>query len=168
MMEKERGINRVHLTWQDIEELIQRLLGQFPIAADYDALLAITRGGIVPSGLLAEALDIRHVLTASVQFYIGEGESIDWPVFLQFPSDSLLVRQRILVVDDVWDTGKTIMAVRERVEHAGGQPELAVLHYKPARSLFPEARPDYYAAVTDDWIVYPWEPEGRLTPLPTP
>ena len=154
-------MSRVYLSWDEVERLIDLLIPQFQ--SEYDALMAITRGGIVPSGMIAERLNIPHVLTASVQFYSDEGAAIDWPIFLQFPSDGLLRDQNILVVDDIWDTGLTIMNVKERILAAMGSPELAVLHWKPTRSRFPQDGPDYYSAVTTDWIVYPWEPEaGRV------
>jgi hypothetical protein len=76
---------------------------------------------------------------------------------LQFPSDALLNRKRILIIDDIWDTGQTAMSVRERIEAAGGEAEIAVLHYKPGHSVYAE-KPDYYVVETDRWIVYPWEP----------
>ena len=118
----------------------------------------ITRGGIILGGILAEALDIRDVFTAAVEFPRDpEIEKLAWPTFLQFPSDALLRGRRILIVDDVWDSGRTINTVRGRVEAAGGKPVTCVLHYKPARSRFPHRQPDYYGAVTDKWIVYPWE-----------
>jgi hypoxanthine phosphoribosyltransferase len=60
-------------------------------------------------------------------------------------------------VDDVWRGGRTITTVKARVEASGGRPELAVLHYKPTQSLFAKIKPDYYAAITDEYIVYPWE-----------
>jgi hypoxanthine phosphoribosyltransferase len=66
--------------------------------------------------------------------------------------------RRILVVDDVWDTGTTVVAVRDRLRRAGARADVAVLHYKPARSRFPEDGPDFYADATDAWVVYPWEP----------
>jgi hypothetical protein len=43
------------------------------------------------------------------------------------------------------------------VESAGAYPQVAVLHYKPAESLFKTKKPDYFSAVTDAFIVYPWE-----------
>lgn len=145
------------LSWSDVDRLIEELLPQF--RGTYDALLMITRGGIVPGGVLCEALDIRYILTAAVEFHTGVQKRLAWPTFLQFPGDSLLRGRRILVVDDVWGSGRTIMTVKSRVEAAGAVPELAVLHYKPAESMFRDAAPDYYAAVTDAWIVYPWEIE---------
>jgi uncharacterized protein len=143
------------LVWNDVDRLIQELLPQF--RGSYDALLMITRGGIVPGGILSEALDIKYILTAAVEFHTGVQKRLAWPTFLQFPGDSLLRGRRILVVDDVWGSGRTIMTVKSRVEAANAIPELCVLHYKPAESMFRDAAPDYYAAVTDAWILYPWE-----------
>jgi len=95
----------------------------------------------------------------SCSTYTGVGQTLDEPVFLQFPSDALLVGKRILVVDDVWDSGKTAIAVRDRIRKAGGEADVAVIHFKPARNKFPGQKPDYYVMETDDWIVYPWDPE---------
>ena len=153
-------MQREILTWFDVDKLMDHLLPQ--LGGPYDAMLIITRGGLVPGGLICESLDIRHILTASVHFYSGVKETLAWPIFLQFPSDSLLVGKRILIVDDIWDSGRTITTVQGRVEAAGGHPELAVLHYKPTDSLFPDAAPHYYAALTDRWVVYPWERERSL------
>jgi hypoxanthine phosphoribosyltransferase len=150
---------KIYLTWHDVEALVDLLIPR--IHGQYDALIAITRGGLVPSGLIAERLNIRHILTASVQFYTDTGETLDRPIFLQFPSDSLLHGQHILVVDDIWDSGRTIINVKERIELAGGYPELLVLHYKPANNHFPDEKPDYYGEATNAWIVYPWEPERK-------
>ena len=149
-------MEREVLTWQDIDELADVLLPQ--IAGQFDVILIITRGGIVLGGILAEALDIRDVLIAAVEFPRSpEISELAWPTFLQFPSDTLLRGRRVLIVDDVWDSGRTINTVRGRVEAAGGLPATCVLHYKPARSRFPDRAPDFFGALTDRWIVYPWE-----------
>jgi len=145
-------------SWERIEELTRELVKQID-ASRYDAILAITRGGMIPGCLVSELLDLRNVLTAAVMFYTGVGQTLDEPVFLQFPSDALLVGKRILVVDDVWDSGKTAIAVRDRIRKAGGEADVAVIHFKPARNKFPGQKPDYYVMETDDWIVYPWDPE---------
>jgi hypothetical protein len=144
-----------YLGWGQIEGLVDRLLEQIP--RDYDVLMAVTRGGLVPAGLIAEKINQRNVMVAAVMFYTGEGETLDEPLFLQFPSDALLNRKRVLIIDDIWDSGRTAMSVKERVEAAGGEAEIAVLHYKPEHSVY-EDQPDYYVVETDRWIVYPWEP----------
>jgi hypoxanthine phosphoribosyltransferase len=154
------------LTWNDVDRLIGSLLPQFRGA--FDAMLMITRGGLVPGGILSEALGIKYLLTAAVDFPASEvtaAKLMALPEFLQFPEERLLAGRRTLIVDDVWGSGRTITAVKNRVEAAGGLPELCVLHYNPSRTLFTNAWPAYYAAITDARIVYPWEidrggPEG--------
>ncbi len=158
MIEMEGPPKQRLLTWRDVDKLIDHLLPQ--LDGPYDALLMITRGGIIPGGLIGEALDIRHILTAAVRFSTdldSAARLFAWPEFIQFPQDELLKGRKILVVDDVWRGGRTVTTVKARVEAAGGMPELAVLHYKPTQSLFAKLRPDYFAAITDEHIVYPWE-----------
>lgn len=162
-------IRRELLTWDDVDQLIDVLLGQLRDVTAFDALLMITRGGIIPGGMLCEALDIKNVLTAGVRFpeAIGTQRIAAWPRFQQFPDDSLLKGRRILIVDDVWGSGRTSSAVRGRVEAAEGKPANCVLHFNPYRSLFGNIKPDYYGAITDAWIVYPWEIDRGIDTIPT-
>jgi len=147
------------LTWGDVDKLIDHLIPQFD--EGYEAMVVITRGGIIPGGLLAEAMGLAHILTAAVDFPSqGEMEKnklMAWPQFIQFPDDQVLRARRTLIVDDVWGSGRTITSVKIRVSAAGGFPSTCVLHFNPYRNLFGKARPDYYAAITDVHIVYPWE-----------
>jgi uncharacterized protein len=147
------------LTWEDVNRLIDHLLPQF--GGEFEAMLMITRGGIIPGGLLAEAMGITHILTAAVDFpaqmEADQAKLMAWPQFIQFPDERTLRGRRTLVVDDVWGSGRTITSVKIRVSAAGGLPSTCVLHFNPYRNLFGTARPDYYAAVTDARIVYPWE-----------
>jgi hypothetical protein len=153
------GMRNELVTWEEVERLIDHLVPQFE--GEFDSMVLITRGGIIPGGLLSEALGLQMVLTAAVDFPFEAQQRaaklMAWPQFLQFPSDTQLRGRRCLVVDDVWGSGRTITAVRGKVEAAGGYPQTCVLHYNPYRSLFPQAKPDYYAAVTDAFVVYPWE-----------
>lgn len=147
------------LTWEDVDKLIDHLLPQFQ--SDFEIMVIITRGGIIPGGMLAEATGIPTILTAAVDFP-AEAERqhtglFAWPRFLQFPSDELIRGKRCLVVDDVWGSGRTITAVKNRISAAGGFPSTCVLHFNPHRTLFGNVCPDYYAATTDAFIVYPWE-----------
>jgi len=165
------GQRRELLRWEDVVRLIDHLLPQF--RTDFDAMVMITRGGIIPGGMLSDALNIERVLTAAVDFPFEAkrqaAKLLSWPQFVQFPEDKLLSGRRVLVVDDVWGSGRTITAVKNRVSAAGGLPSTCVLHFNPYRSLFSQARPDYYAATTDAYIVYPWEiPRGTEKVLLNP
>jgi hypoxanthine phosphoribosyltransferase len=149
---------QLYLTWHDVEELISKVV--MKLDTPYDALMLITRGGIIPGGMIAEALKMKDVLTAAVLFPPEQPNvrvEMSWPRFLQFPADPVLVGRRILIVDNLWDRGRTIITVKSRVEGAGATAETAVLHWKRSRSLFPNEQPDYYAAITDDWVYYPWQ-----------
>jgi hypoxanthine phosphoribosyltransferase len=152
----EQPLKRI-LGWEDIERQVDHLIRE--LSPGYDAMLVVTRGGMVPACLISERLDMRNILVAAVQLYTGIGQTLDSPIFMQFPNDTLLSGKSILIVDDVWDSGRTAVAVRDRVRLAGGHPHIAVLHYKPRASRFPDEQPDYYAEITDDWIVYPWDDE---------
>ena len=147
-------INKQFYSWDQIKAESLR-------SQQFDSMLAVTRGGLVPAGLLAYQLELRNILVAAVQFYTGVGKRAAAPTFLQFPADPFLNGKQILIVDDIWDSGKTINAVQQRVVAAGGKPTTAVLHYKPTASLFPQ-QPDYYVEATDAWIVYPWELDDEL------
>ncbi len=145
---------RIHVSWADLEVLVERLAED--IRGEFDALLAVTRGGLVPAGMLAYRLSIRNILVAAVAFYDDAGQAGVEPSFLEFPADPVLHGRRILVVDEVWDTGTTIAAVVDRIRQAGGVPTTAVLHYKPTHSRV-ELVPDHHAVVTDAWVVYPFK-----------
>jgi hypoxanthine phosphoribosyltransferase len=123
----------------------------------YDHLLVVTRGGMIPAALISQHLEMRDILAAAVLFYAGPDRALSDPQFLQFPSDALVRGKRVLVVDDIWDTGCTAVSVSDRLRCAGASADVAVLHYKPTRSKFPDRHPDFYVEETADWIVYPWE-----------
>jgi hypoxanthine phosphoribosyltransferase len=163
-----------------MEHLVPQFFGH------YEVLVMITRGGVIPGGLIAERLGIDRLYTAGVSFPADTRENTvpladpgvpesfsQWqrelgltsmPRFHQFPPDEMLRDRRILVVSHVWNHGRAINAVAGRVQAAGGRPELCVLHYKPTKSIFPELKPDYYAAVTDEFIIYPWEAAQQTLP----
>jgi hypoxanthine phosphoribosyltransferase len=156
-------MRREVLSWDDVDKLIDHLIPQFE--TEFDAMVMITRGGITPGGMLAEALQVSNIFTAAVDFPAElENEKqreknrlLAWPKFLQFPDESLVRGQRVLIVDDVWGSGRTITAVKNRISGQAGVPYTCVLHFNPYRNLFGTVRPDYYAAITDAFIVYPWE-----------
>ena len=147
------------MTWTDVDRLINYLIPKFN--REFNAMMMVTRGGIIPGGMLAEAMDITHVLTAAVDFPAelekADNKLMAWPQFIQFPVDEQLEGRSVLIVDDVWGSGRTITAVKNRVLAAGADPQTCVLHFNPYRTLFGKGRPDYYADITDTFVLYPWE-----------
>ncbi|GAB4546978.1 MAG: phosphoribosyltransferase family protein [Anaerolineae bacterium] len=157
------------LSWADVDRLIDQMVPQIRGAGAFDALLIITRGGIVPGGLLCEALDIPYTLIAAVRFQSDldqQAQLAAMPTFLQFPEDSLLSARRTLIVDDVWGSGRTSTAVKNRCLAAGATAFSCVMHFNPYRSLFTRAEPDFYGAVTDAHVTYPWEVDRGIRGIP--
>ena len=97
-MEKRREL----VTWDEVERLIDHLIPQF--TTEFDSMVIVTRGGVVPGGLLCEALNIENVMTASVDFPFESqrqaAKLLAWPQFIQFPPDAQLTGRKVLVVDD--------------------------------------------------------------------
>jgi len=81
---------------------------------------------------------------------------LSWPNFIHFPDHELLLDKKILIVNNAWGAGRTTWAVYKQVEAAGGIPCTCVLHYNPYRNLL-KSKPDYYGAITDAYIIYPWD-----------
>lgn len=149
------------VSWPQVEALASTVVKKAS-AERFDLILAITRGGLVPAALICEELELRTVLSATVMFYTDSGEQffgMTEPRFLSFPSADALQGRRVLIVDDVWDSGSTANAVHARVLRAKpAMVKVGVLHYKPEGSLSKSAsRPDFYGEIANDWLVYPWE-----------
>jgi hypoxanthine phosphoribosyltransferase len=145
------------VTWEALDGLVARLAQK--TGRDHDLVVAITRGGLVPAGMLAYRLDLREILVAGAVFYRPEGGTHPAPVIGHFPDAALLAGRRVLVVDEVWETGETMTEIMGRVRAAGGTPASAVIHYKPGRSRVAGA-PDHWADTVEDWVTYPYKAGG--------
>ena len=118
-----------------------------------DIVLSITRGGLLPAGAIAYALDNKNVHIINVEFYTGVNERLPSPVFLPpLPATNYLEDRKILIVDDVADTGETLRHVRDFCDEACAESRVAVLYEKP-RSII---ACDYVWKRTDEWISFPW------------
>jgi hypothetical protein len=152
-------MRREVITWNDVDRLIDHLIPQ--LEGEFNAMVMITRGGIIPGGMMAEAMQLERIFTASVDFpaqmEAEQKKLLAWPKFIQFPEEGQMRNNRVLVIDDVWGSGRTVTAVKNRISSSGGVAVTCVLHFNPYRNLFGTVRPDYYAAITDAHIVYPWE-----------
>ncbi|GAA1435414.1 phosphoribosyltransferase [Microlunatus lacustris] len=118
-----------------------------------DILLGIARGGLVPAGALAYALDCKNLFTISVEFYTGVDQRLDVPVMLPpFLDARDLDEARVLVVDDVADTGRTLELVHQFCAGHVAEARTAVLYQKPQSII----TADYAWRQTDRWINFPW------------
>lgn len=121
-----------------------------------DIILAIARGGLFAAGSLGYALSVKNLFVMNLEFYTGVGERLDMPVVLPPYLDKLdLTDARILVVDDVADTGHTLKVVHEFCQDVVSESMTAVL-YEKSHSV---VKADFVWKRTDQWINFPWSTE---------
>ncbi len=134
-----------------------------------DYLIGVWRGGTPPGIALHEYMRLRGLdpyhTTIKTQSYRGmqRGESGVQVKGLEHVIDVVNAADRLLLVDDVFDTGHTMAAILEEVRRRARRntPEMrtATIYYKPLRNET-SLKPDYWIVETDDWIVFPHEIEG--------
>ena len=140
------------LPWSKGAEMCEQL-AEMVRDENPDVLVGVSRGGLVPVRILSDILGITRIGILGVQFYKKVGETKDFPeITHDMPLD--VSGKKVLIVDDVADTGKSLVAARDYISRKGaGEIKVATLHYKPTSII----KPDYFVGVTTSWIVYPWE-----------
>lgn len=131
-----------------------------------EVLIALWRGGASVGVSLHEFFkvsgwDVRHIPLKCAS-YTGIGENAGEVVFTLGEEIFGMLRpgDKVLVVDDVFDTGKTAKAVKARIDAAGAEMRMACVYWKPEKNKT-DMKPDYFVKdVGLDWIVFPHEIEG--------
>jgi len=134
-----------------------------------DLLIALWRGGAAVGVSMHEFFkttgwNVQHIPLKCAS-YSGIGENAGEVVFTLGEEIFGMLRHgdKVLVVDDVFDTGKTAKAVQGRIASTGAEMKMACVYWKPAKNRT-DMKPDYFVRdVGNDWIVFPHEIEG-LTP----
>ena len=117
----EAAPDREELTWELFGQAERELSAQI-VASGWmpDLIIAIARGGLIPAGAIGYAIGVKAMGSMNVEFYTGIGETLEEPVILPPLMDaSELPGKRVLVVDDVADSGKTLKMVMELLRHQG-------------------------------------------------
>jgi hypoxanthine phosphoribosyltransferase len=124
-----------------------------------DAIVAIARGGLTLAGALGYALDVKMLGSLNVEFYTGVEERLDEPIVLPPTLDrDALAGKRVLLVDDVSDSGRTLAMVLQLLQAGGGEVRTVCLYSKPGTVQ----SPDYVWRTTDRWIMFPWSAQGPV------
>jgi hypoxanthine phosphoribosyltransferase len=118
-----------------------------------DIVLAVSRGGWIPARVLCDLLGDPNLADVGVEFYLGVAEAKDEPTLVR-PASVSLAGRKVLIVDEVADTGKSLKLVKEHVTDLGAKiVKVAVIYCKPHSII----RPDFFVRETSNWIVFPWE-----------
>ena len=148
------------MTWDDLGEG-SRQLAEHVHRDGYrpDIVLSIARGGLLVGGAIAYALDVKNTFTMNVVFYTGIEERLEMPMLLPPVPDLVDFReQRVLIADDVADTGATLALVKDFCEGKVGEVRCAVLYEKQRSTVNCE----YVWRRTDRWIDFPWSTQAPI------
>jgi hypoxanthine phosphoribosyltransferase len=148
--------DKIHYTFNDIEQYIKTISSTI-INGKYNPnkIVTLAKGGLIPSRLLARELKINEIYSVGLSCY--EDKSMRTQVHIYQPlSCTFKFNDKILVVDDIIDTGESIKALERFLKLRN------VIDYKICSIIYKKKAlitPDYYAKVVPDnqWVVFPWE-----------
>ena len=124
-----------------------------------EVVVAIARGGLLPAGAIAYALGVKNCGALNVEFYTGIGTVLDAPEVLPPALDiAYLGGRRVLLVDDVADSGRTLALAVALLRDRGADVRSVTVYTKPGSI----ATPDYSWRQTDLWIDFPWSWQGAV------
>lgn len=164
-----------YCSWEDIDRLSRQLAAK--INEPFDAIVCVMRGGAIPGTILANELNIDLVLGIKVVQngqvnsvlpssktkeqvpYQGERGEIIVPL-----NNLDLNGLRVLVVDDVLDSGESARLVIDNIQHQNPETiKLATLHIKS----YTQFKSDYYMEEKTNWLFYPWMSRNELAQMKT-
>ncbi|WP_051233049.1 phosphoribosyltransferase [Acidipropionibacterium thoenii] len=149
------------LTWSTFGQAQEELAQQIADSGfQPEVLISIARGGMLLGGALTYSLGVKLTDAVNVEFYTDVNETLPDPVLLAPMLDTASIKgRRILVVDDVADSGRTLKLVLELLRDTGAEVRSAVLYTKPTTV----EHPDYQWKAVDRWIVFPWSAKPPVT-----
>lgn len=151
---------RERLTWDGFgeasRELARRILAD---GFEPEVVVAIARGGLLPAGAISYGLGVKNCGALNVEFYTGIGTVLDAPEVLPPALDiDYLSGRRVLLVDDVADSGRTLALAVDLLRRRGADMRSVTLYIKPGTI----ATPDYWWKETGLWIDFPWSWKGTV------
>ena len=147
-------IEREILQWSEFDDASRLLATRVRESGfDPDVVIAIARGGLLLAGAISYALGTKNCGSINVEFYTGIDERLPKPVLSAPMLDApALAGKKVLVVDDVSDSGHTLALVVGLLEETASEVRSATLYTKPRTVLVP----DFTWRETSGWIVFPW------------
>ena len=133
-----------------------------------DAIIGVSRGGSFPSIIIHEFLNYNNI---DCEYFVISAKSytdieINGSIYIDISTNTMLSlknKNKILIIDDVFDTGKTLMSIINKLTIQyniwESKLKIATVFYKPDKNKT-TIYPSYYVEITEDWIVFPHELVG--------
>ncbi len=153
---------KVFVSWERLDSLCRKLAGR--IQKDNfspEMIVAVSRGGLVPAQIISHSIKNSELYVIKADYYKDDvaKDNMEWnkkPVITQ-KLDKCIEGKRILVVDEVTDSGATAIEVKKYIESLKPkEAKFLMVHWKP----WSKFKPDYFAEQANGWVVYPWASES--------
>ncbi len=155
----DEATERERLSWAEFGSAARELARQVADGYAPDLVLSVARGGLLVGAALGYALDVKNTWTMNVEFYTGVEERLEVPMILPpVPELVDLDAARMLIADDVADTGETLRLVKDFCAGKVGEVRCAVLYEKSPSVV----KCEYVWRRTDLWIDFPWSVEAPI------
>jgi xanthine phosphoribosyltransferase len=139
------------VSWDQFHRDARALAWRLSGAGPFEAIVCVTRGGLVPAAIVARELGVRLIETVCVASYNHTTQGELTVLKAVAPQIVAMGGKGVLIVDDLVDTGKTAKVVREALPNA----HFATVYAKPM------GRPMVDTFITevsqDTWIYFPWD-----------
>lgn len=146
-------MKKVYLDWTKVDEAIWTLMDEIWKEFKPDIIVGVARGGLIPAVRLSHITDDTLMRVVDVKFYTDIEKRAEKPL-ITVPLNENIENYNVLIVDDVADTGKTLLEVKKHVLSLKAKNiKIAVIAKKPQSII----DPDYYVFETEKWIIFPWE-----------
>jgi hypoxanthine phosphoribosyltransferase len=141
-------------TWNQIYNMLLNIADKIrKTSFKPDMIVGVSRGGWPPARVLSDLLDIPNLVNVRAEFYLNVAETKGEPTLTQ-PISTNITNKKVLIVDEVADTGKSLELVKKHAQEQDAEEvRIATVYYKP----WSVVKPDYYEKETSHWIVFPWE-----------
>jgi len=142
------------LSWDQIYRLLLKLAEAVRKSGfEPEVIVGVSRGGWIPARIMSDLLETPKLANVTAEFYVGVAETKRDPTITQ-PVSVSVNDKKVLVVDDVADTGESLKLVNLHLKNQGASEiKIATIYYKPWSIIVPH----YYEKETRCWIVFPWE-----------
>ncbi len=145
------------VSWDEVVDWVRGLAAKIEESGwRPDLVVAVSRGGFVPARLLCDFMDISDLLAVQSQHWVEAARAAERAI-LKYPYRIDAQGKRVLVVDDIVDTGETLELARDFIasEWKPAEVRTAAMQWISTVAKF---KPDYYYLEVRDWtwFQYPW------------
>ena len=144
------------VSWNEIETWCDSIREKVSLSFKPDTIVGISRGGLVPGRILSDMMWIKDLQSVKTEHW-GLTATVDGKASIKNRSVLFLEKKRVLLVDDITDTGESMTLAKEYISEFSPMEvgTAALLHINRSRFV-----PDFYAEEIDNsnwtWFIFPW------------